>query len=122
MQNLEKELKNSYSLARQEDDFVEINLQPTIRWSFFQGHFSGTPVLPGYAIAEISVFFTKVIVKKIPQLTCIHTLRMRKPIQPDEKIKLIIKKNKNFNRFEITWQAEADEKIVLALLDLEVSF
>ena len=121
MQDLEKVLLNSYQIMKQDPSRMEVALQPKQIWPFYQGHFPQKPVLPAYAIAEISVFLSNLFNASGAKLSALHTLRMRKPVQPEDRIQITIEKVPVGNRFSLTWHLDDAAKTILASVDLETT-
>ncbi len=121
MQPIEKELENDFQIVKQDELAAILNLIANKKWVFYQGHFPGMPVLPGYAITEISVFFAQKIFAPLSALLSIYTLRMRNPILPGCEIELAITKDKLKNRFQMSWKSAGQDGLALASIDFELS-
>lgn len=120
MQSLEKELKNYFQINQKDDGSATISLTASKEWAFYQGHFPGMPILPGYGITEISVFFAQKIVEKSFRLLAVHALRMRNPIVPGMQLELTLNKQTDECRFQIIWKLATEEKALLATIDFEL--
>ena len=121
MQALEKELEHRFHINKKDDLTMSINLSPDKDWVFYHGHFPGLPILPAYAITEISVFFAEIFMQSAASLATLHGLRMRNPIIPGMQLRLELIKDNKSNRFQMTWKSELDDKLLLASIDFEVA-
>lgn len=120
MQALEKELKNSFKIESQDELSMIIHLTADKNWIFYQGHFPGLPILPAYAITEISVYFAQTFLKGPYVLGTIHGLRMRNPITPGVQLQLKLSKNLDNHRFQMTWNSRSPDQTLLATIDYEL--
>lgn len=121
MQALEKELEHRFHIEKKDSQSMSINLSPDKDWVFYQGHFPGLPILPAYAITEISVFFAKFFMQRLISLRTVHSLRMRNPIIPGMQLRLELIKNNESDRFQMTWKSALNDKLLLASIDFEVA-
>ncbi len=121
MQELAKVLSNCYQISRQDQSSLEVAIKPNPTWPFFQGHFPQKPILPGYAIAEISVFLCNLLTGNNGKLLKLHTMRMRKPVQPEDNLQVVVEMLPNERRYNLTWHLYNPEKSLLASIDLETT-
>ena len=81
------------------DDYIVGMKNVTINEPFFQGHFPGTPVMPGVliieAMAQVSgVFFLHKLdddQKRITYFAGINNAKFRKPVTPGDQLRMEVK-------------------------------
>lgn len=120
MRNIGIEIENSFKIESQDNLSMTLQLLADKNWIFYQGHFPGLPILPAYAITEISVYFAQKWLGSSYPLGIVHGLRMRNPIIPGVPVQLKLLKNSDSCRFQMTWNSTSTDQMLLATIDYEL--
>lgn len=105
----------------------------TINESFFQGHYPGSPVMPGVLIVEamaqvggLAMLSDEDVKGKVPYFAGIDKVRFRRPIIPGDQVRIvteIVKSRRNMVKCEAKAYVEedlaAEAELMFAAVDIE---
>jgi 3-hydroxymyristoyl/3-hydroxydecanoyl-(acyl carrier protein) dehydratase len=119
MIDVEKELQGSYQIRSREKDLLEVEVQPSVRWTYFNGHFPHAPILPAVAIIDVSQFFIEELWGVPSALSRMKSFRIRNPVQPGDKIQIRVQQESP-GSFHVLWKSSENDKI-FADISLQVA-
>ena len=127
--DLKKTLSSAYETISPQNRGLQefqINLSIKPEWSFFQGHFPGKPILPAYAITEISTYFINLLFenKDFSNFKILETLRMKYPVRPFDEVKININKDSEYsedkNMYHVKWHShDMTKTLILATFQMK---
>jgi len=105
----------------------------TINESFFQGHYPGSPVMPGVLLVEamaqvggIAMLSVADMKGRVPYFTGIDKVRFRKPVVPGDQVRIvteIVKSRRNMVKCEaqafVDGELAAEAELMFAAVDIE---
>jgi len=120
MIDLAKELSETFHERSRSSGVLEVEFRPSLKLSYFVGHFPQLPILPAVAIIDISQFFVGHLLRdENTLLSKMTNFRIKTPVQPGDQILIRVQQEAPLV-FHVLWKSATDEK-VFAELSLQVS-
>jgi 3-hydroxymyristoyl/3-hydroxydecanoyl-(acyl carrier protein) dehydratase len=119
MIDLAKELSGTYQVRKRSEGLLEVEIEPSSKWSYFVGHFPQKPVLPAVAIVDVSQFFIEELLHSESALSRMNSFRLKSPVQPGDKVLIRVQQESPMS-FNVLWTTPGDDK-VFADISLQVS-